>query len=52
MIKRVLAVAAIAAAVTGAAVAPASAGLACLTSNITVNGMAAPTNGTNCVDTP
>ena len=52
MIKRLVAVAAVAVAVTGAAAAPASAGQACLTSNITVNGMAAPTNGTNCVDTP
>ena len=52
MIKRVLAVAAIAAAVTGSVVAPASAGQACLTSTVTVNGTAAPTNGTNCVATP
>ena len=32
--------------------APASAGQACLTTNVTFNGTPAPTNGTNCVDTP
>jgi hypothetical protein len=51
MIKRVLVAAAVVAAM-GAAVAPANAGQLCLTTDINVNGTAAPTNGTNCVDTP
>ena len=53
MIKRILTAAAVAALATGALAAPAAAaGQACLTSNATVNGTAAPTNGTNCVDLP
>ena len=36
----------------GALAAPASAGSVCLTTNVTVNGTEAPTNGTNCVETP
>ena len=51
MIKRVLVAAAVVAAM-GAAVAPASAGQVCLTTDVNVNGQALPTNGTNCVDTP
>jgi hypothetical protein len=52
MIKRVLVAAAVVAAM-GAAVAPANAaGQLCLTTDINVNGTPAPTNGTNCVDTP
>ena len=53
MIKRLVAVAAVAAALTGATVVPAlAAGSACLSTSVTVNDTAAPTNGTNCVDTP
>lgn len=51
MIKRVLVAAAVVAAM-GAAVAPASAGQICLTTDVNVAGTPAPTNGTNCVDTP
>ena len=50
-LKRVL-LAAVAVVALGAFAAPASAGQACLTTTVTVNGEAAPTNGTNCVDTP
>ncbi len=49
--KRIL-LAAVAVVALGAFAAPASAGQACLTTTVTVNGEAAPTNGTNCVDTP
>jgi len=52
MIKRVLAAAAVVAAL-GAVAAPASAaGQVCLTTDVNVNGTPAPLNGTNCVDTP
>ncbi len=51
LIKRLVLAAAVVTAL-GSAVGAASAGQACLTSSITVNGTAAPTNGTNCVDTP
>jgi hypothetical protein len=50
-LKRVL-LAAVTVVALGAFAAPASAGQACLTTTVTVNGEAAPTNGTNCVDTP
>ncbi len=49
--KRILLTAAVAAMALGAFAAPASAD-ACLTTTVTVNGTPAPTNGTNCVDTP
>ena len=53
MIKRIVTAAAVAALATGAFAAPAAAaGQACVTSTITINGEAAPTNGTNCVDLP
>jgi len=51
MIKRVLAAAAVVAAL-GAVAAPASAGQVCLTTDVNVNGTPSPLNGTNCVDTP
>ena len=52
MIKRVLAAAAVVAAL-GAVAAPASAaGQICLTTDVNVNGTPSPLNGTNCVDTP
>lgn len=50
--KRILAIAAVAAAITGAMVAPAAAAGVCLTTSVTVNGTEAPTNGTNCVTLP
>lgn len=51
--KRILLAAAATAFALGAFAAPASAaGQACLTTDISVNGTAAPTNGTNCVDLP
>ena len=49
--KRIL-LAALTAVAVGALAAPASAGSACLTTSVTVNGTPAPTTGTNCVDTP
>ena len=49
--KRIL-LAAVAALALGAFAVPASAGQVCLTTDVNVNGTAAPTNGTNCVDTP
>ena len=49
--KRIL-LAAVAVVALGAFAAPASAGQVCLTTDVNVNGQAAPTNGTNCVDTP
>ena len=50
--KRIL-LAAVAALALGAFAAPASAaGQICLTTDVNVNGTAAPTNGTNCIDTP
>jgi uncharacterized membrane protein len=53
VLKKVLAVATLAGALTGIAATPAlAAGQVCLTTNIVVNGTPAPTNGTNCVDTP
>jgi hypothetical protein len=50
-LKRIL-LAAVAVVALGAFAAPASAGSVCLTTDINVNGTAAPTNGTNCVETP
>lgn len=53
MIKRLVALTAVAFALTGATVAPAlAAEAACLSTSITVNDTEAPTNGTNCVDSP
>ena len=53
MVKKVLAVVTLAGALSGVAATPAlAAGQVCFTSNINVNGTAAPTNGTNCVDLP
>ena len=53
MLKKALAVVTLAGALSGIAATPAlAAGQACLTSTIVVNGTPAPTNGTNCVDTP
>lgn len=50
--KRIL-LAAVAVLALGAFAAPASAaGQVCLTTDVNVNGTAAPTNGTNCVDLP
>ena len=49
--KRILLAAVAVVALAGFA-APASAGQVCLTTDVNVNGTAAPTNGTNCVDTP
>jgi hypothetical protein len=53
-LKRIaLAAAAVSIAALGAFAAPASAaGQVCLTTDVNVAGTAAPTNGTNCVDTP
>ncbi len=48
MVKRLVAVAALALAIGGVAAAPASAD-ACLTTDITINGTASPLNGTNCL---
>jgi hypothetical protein len=53
VLKKVLAVATLAGALTGLAATPAlAAGQVCFTSNVNVNGTPAPTNGTNCVDLP
>ena len=52
MVRKLLAVAALAIALTGLTSAPAMAASACLTTSVTVNGTAAPTNGTNCVAPP
>lgn len=51
MIKRLVLAAAVTAAM-GAALSPASAGEACLTSDVNVNGTALPTNGTTCQEIP
>jgi hypothetical protein len=52
LLKRIL-LAALAVLALGAFAAPASAaGQVCLTTDVNVNGTAAPTNGTNCVDLP
>jgi hypothetical protein len=53
-LKRIaLAAAALSLAAVGAFAAPASAaGEVCLTTDVNVNGTAAPTNGTNCVTLP
>ena len=52
--KRIaLAAAALSIAAVGAFAAPAAAaGQICLTTDVNVAGTAAPTNGTNCIDTP
>ena len=52
MLKKVLVLAALAGALGGVATPALAAGQVCLTTDINVNGTAAPTNGTNCVDTP
>lgn len=49
MVKRLVAVASLALAVAGVAAAPAANAGVCLTTDITVNGTAAPTNGTTCL---
>lgn len=49
--KRILLAAAVSALALGGLAAPASADV-CLTTTVTVNGTALPTNGSNCVDTP
>jgi len=52
-LKRILLAAAVAVVALGAFAGPASAaGQACLTTDISVNGTPAPTNGTNSVDLP
>ncbi len=52
MIRKLLAVTALAVSMLGIASAPAMAASACLTSNVTINGTDLPTNGTNCVEPP
>ena len=52
MLKKVLVVASLAGALAGIATPAMAAGQVCLTTNVNVNGTPAPTNGTNCVDTP
>lgn len=51
LIKRIVLAAAVATAL-GSAMAPASAGEACLTTDVNVNGTALPTNGEQCVEIP
>lgn len=50
--KRILLAAVAAVALAGFAAPASAAGQICLTTDVNVAGTAAPTNGTNCVDTP
>ena len=52
MIRKLVALTALAVSMLGLAAAPAMAASACLTSTVTINGTDLPTNGTNCVAPP
>lgn len=52
MLKKVLVAATLAGAIVGLGAPAMAAGQVCLTTDVNVNGTPAPTNGTNCVDTP
>jgi hypothetical protein len=51
-LKRIMLAAIAAVALAGFAAPASAAGQVCLTTDVNINGTAAPTNGTNCVDTP
>jgi hypothetical protein len=51
-LKRILLAAVAVVALAGFAAPATAAGQVCLTTDVSVNGTALPTNGTNCVDTP